>query len=87
MSRRLVQTGESLSAPFSAHSKRRPVRRYLSDANFSAVGGYCPEFIYILWRYTLDTRLIAKLKPKAEARETRAITINLLELAGMSMTA
>ena len=86
ISRLLVQTGESLSAPFYAHSKRRPVRRYLPDASFSAIGGYCPE-LKIIWGYTLDVRLTAELKRKAETKETSAITINLLELAGMFMTA
>ena len=81
-----MQTGESLSAPFYAHSKRRPVRRYLSYASFSAIGGYCPA-LKIFWRYTLDARLTAELKRKAETKETSAITINLLELTGMFMTA
>ena len=86
ISRRLVQTRESLSAPFYAHSKRRPVRRYLSDAIFSANGGYCPE-LKIFWIYTLDARLTAELKRKAETKEASAITIILLELAGMFMMA
>ena len=86
ISRRLVQTGESLSAPFYAHSKRRPVRRYLFDASLSAIGGYCLE-LKIFWRYTLDARLTAELKRKAETKETSGITINLLELAGMFMMA
>ena len=77
---------ESRSAPFYAHSKRCPIRRHLSDASFSAVGGYCPE-LKIFWRYTLDGRLTAELKQKAETIETSAITINLLELAGMFLTA
>ena len=89
MFRKRVQNGESLSAPFLAHSKRRPVRRYLSDATFSsAVGGYCPELRNNIYIYNiLDARLIAELKRKAEARETSTITINLLELAGILITA
>jgi len=83
---RLVESGESLNAPFYAHIQRPPVRRYLSDASFEAVGGYCPE-LKIFWRYTLDVKLTAELKRKARARETSSITINLLELFGMFMTA
>ena len=62
------------------------MRRYLSDASFGAIGGYCPE-LKIFWRYTLDARLTAELKRKAETKETSAIRVNLLELAGMFMTA
>ena len=58
----------------------------MSDASFSAIDGYCPE-LKIFLRYTLDARLTAELKRKAETKETSATTINLLEVAGMFMTA
>ena len=41
----------------------------------------------IFWRYTLDERLTAELKGKENNKETSTITINLLELAGMLLTA
>ena len=83
---RLINQGESLSAPFYAHVLRRPVRHYFSDASFDAIGGYCPE-LRIFWRYTLDPQLSSEMKRKAQARESCAITINLLELCGMVITA
>ena len=59
----------------------------MSDTSFSAVGGYCLE-LKIFWRYNLEARLTAELKRKAETREMgAAITINLIEFAGMFMTA
>ena len=82
----LAVRGESLSASFLLHVKRAPSRLYLSDASFTAIGGYCPE-LKIFWRYTIDSSLSAELKRKAQEKETSDITINLLELAGMFMTA
>ena len=39
------------------------------------------------WRYDLPTELTADLKRKAELNETCTITINLIELLGMVVTA
>lgn len=82
---RLVDAGESLSAPFYAHAKRPPTHRYISDSSLEAIGGYCPDLM-IFWRCTLSPVLTRELKRKARERETSAITINLLELYGMFMT-
>lgn len=82
----LATKGESLSASFLLHVKRTPFRLYLSDASLEAIGGYCPE-LKIFWRYTINAALSAELKRKGAAHETSDITINLLELGGMFMTA
>ena len=41
----------------------------------------------IFWRYDLPTELTAELERKADLQETCTITINLLELLGMVVTA
>ena len=82
----LATRGESLSASFLLHVKRTPARLYLSDASFDAIGGHCPE-LKIFWRYTISAALSTELKRKGAANETSDITINLLELGGMFMTA
>ena len=82
----LMRVGEALSAPCYAAMKRAPKRHYLSDASFEAVGGYCVER-RVYWRYDLPTALTAELKRKADLHETCTITINLLELLGMVVTA
>ncbi|CAB1118521.1 unnamed protein product [Ectocarpus sp. CCAP 1310/34] len=68
----LALRGESLSASFLLHVKRAPSRLHLSDASFTAIGGYCPE-LKIFWRYTIDSSLSAELKPKAQEKETSDI--------------
>ena len=72
----LRQVGETLNAK----------RHYLSDARFEAVGGYCVER-RVYWRYDLPEELTAELKRKAELSESCTVTINLLELLGMVVTA
>ena len=79
---RLLNQGESLSAPLYAHVLRRPVRHYSSDASFDAIGGYCPE-LEGFWRYTIDPQLSSEMN----RTESCEITINLLELCGMIITA
>ena len=59
---------------------------YLSDASFDAIGGFCLKF-KIYWRYDLPLALSAELKRKAARRETCSVTISLLELVGMVLTA
>lgn len=73
----LLEAGESLTAPCYAMIKRPPKRRYLSDASFDALGGYCLEH-RIYWRYDLPRELTAELKRKAALRETCSITIMCL---------
>ena len=61
-------------------------RHYLSDASVEAVGGYCVE-INGCWRYDLPERMTADLKRKVDRREASSITINLLEVLGVVVTA
>ena len=83
---KLVNAGESLGAPFYAHVQRTASRRYYSDASFTAVGGFCPE-LQVYWRYDLNHRLSELLRKQVVTKGEDAITINLLELCGMVMTA
>lgn len=82
----LLVAGESLCAPCYVDVERPAKRHYLSDASFDAVGGYCPE-LKRFWRYDLPLDFAAELKRKAACRETSSVTINLLELMGMVLTA
>ena len=50
------------------------------------MGGYCVE-IWVYRQYELPEELTAELKRKAELHETCTVTINLLELLGMVVTA
>ena len=61
-------------------------RHYLSDASFEAVGGFCVEK-KVFWRYDLPRELTTELRRKADIGETCTITINLLKLLGMVVTA
>ena len=83
---KLLTAGASLSAPCYAAIKRMPKRLYLSDASFEAIGGYCKKR-RVYWRYDLPLAFSAELKRKAARRETPSVTINLLELVGMVVTA
>ena len=82
----LLQVGETLSAPCYAALKRPTKGHCLSDASFEAVGGYCVER-RVYWRYDLPEELTAELERKAELRETCTVTINMLELLEMVVTA
>ena len=82
----LLLEGEALIAPCYTAIKRPAKRHYLSDASFESVGGFCVEK-KVFWRYDLPTELTAELKRKADLQETCTITINLLELLGMVVTA
>ena len=77
-----MSQGEYLSVPFYAHVLRRLVRHYFSDASFDAIDGYCPE-LPVFWRYTMDPQLSSEVKRSKNCD----ITINLLELCGMIITA
>ena len=50
------------------------------------MGGFCVER-KAFWRYDLPKELTAELERKADRRETCTITIDLLELLGMVVTA
>ena len=59
----------------------------LPDASFDAIGEFCRK-LKIYWRYDLPLALSAELKRKAARRETCcSVTINLLELVRMVLTA
>ena len=65
----------------------RPAKRHcFSDASFEAVSGYGVEK-KVYWRYDLPPPMTKELTRKAERRETCTITINLLELLGVVVTA
>ena len=83
---KLVSAGESLGAPFYAHVEQTPSRRYYSNASFTPVGGFCPE-LQVYWRYELNPHLTELLRNQIVTKGVDAITINLLELCGMVMTA
>ena len=50
------------------------------------MGGFCVEK-KVFWRYDLPRELTTELKRKADLGETCTVTINLLELLGMVVTA
>ena len=66
---------------------QRPAKRhYLLDPRFEAVGDFCVEK-KVFGRYDWPKELTLELKRKADRRETCFITINMLELLGMIVTA
>ena len=77
---------ETLSAPCYSALKRPEKGHFLSDASFEAVGGYCVER-RAYRRCDLSEELTVEIKCKAELRQTCTVTINLLELLGMVVTA
>ena len=85
ISQKLLQSGGAGFAPCYT-AVRPPARHYLSDASFEAMGGYCIEH-RLYWRYDLPPELTQELTEKVERRETCTITINLLELLGIVVTA
>ena len=82
----LVRKGGSLCAPIYDHIMRVPARRYSSDASFTAIGGFCPE-LKVYWRYSCAEALTLELKKQSVTKQAGPITINLLELIGMMMSA
>ena len=82
----LVRKGESLCAPIYDHIMRAPARRSCSDVSFTAIGDFCPE-LKVYWRYSLAEALTLELKKQSVTKLAVSITINLLELIGMMMSA
>ena len=82
----LVRKRKSLCAPIYYHIKRTRARCYYSDASFTALGGFCPE-LKVYWRYSLAEVLTLELKKLSVTKQAGSITINLLELIGMMMSA
>ena len=65
---------------------RAPARRYYSDASFTAIWDFCPE-LKVYWRYSLAEALTLELKKQSVRKQAGSITIHLLELIGMMMSA
>ena len=86
MDQELLLEGETLSTPGHTATNRPAKRNYLSDASFKAVGGFCIEK-EVFWRYDLPIALTVQLERKADLQETCTITMNILELLGMVVTA
>ena len=82
----MVRKGGSLCAPIYDHIMRVSARRYYSDASFTAIGGFCPE-LKVYWRYSRAEALTLELKKQSVTKQAGPITINLLELIGMVMSA
>ena len=82
----LVRKKKSLCAPIYDYIMRTRARRYYSDASFTALGGFCPE-LKVYWRYSLAEVLTLELKKQSVTKQAGSITINLLELIGMMMSA
>ena len=82
----LLLEGGAISAPRYTTIKRPAKWHLLLDANRTAEGRFCVEK-NVFWRYDLPKELTAELKTNADCRETCTITINLLELLGMVVTA
>lgn len=77
-----------LSTPLYTFVLQPPYRHLLSDASGIAMGGYCWE-TKRFWRYSLTDEQNARLVESAQESDTPrdALTINLLELLGMAITA
>ena len=86
MDQQLVRKGGSLCAQLYDHILRATTRSYYSDASFTAVGGFCPE-LKVYWRYSLAEALTLELKKQSATKKAGPITTNLLELAGMMISA
>ena len=78
--------GLSIYSPCFSHTQWDPERHWLSDATLSALGGFCAE-TGVWWRYDLTTEEQSRSVVGAKCAKHNAISINLLELLGMVMTA
>lgn len=78
--------GVSLYSPLFYHTQWDPERHWLSDATLSAVGGFCAE-TGVWWRYDLTEEEKSRSVVGTKCAEHNAISINLLELLAMVITA
>lgn len=78
--------GVSLYSPFFNHTQWVPERHWFSDATLSAVGGFCAE-TGVWWRYDLTAEEKSRSVVGGRCAMHNAISINLLELLAMVMTA
>ena len=82
----LVRKRESLCAPIYDHIMRAPARRYYFNASFTVIGGFRSE-LKVYRRYSLAEALTLELKKRSVTKQAGSITINMLELVGMMMSA
>ena len=77
--------GERITAPFFSFVKQRTSRKWFSYASLAATGGLCME-TGVYWRFDLPEEV---QKPTAKGGRAVAdlISINLLEVMAMAMTA
>ena len=82
----LAGRGEELAAPFFRFVKQPHKRTWFSDASFEAVGGLCLE-TGVYWRYNLTGEERARTVRSRRREHVNRLSINVLELLGMVMTA
>ena len=82
----LVGRGEELAAPFFRFLKQPHKRTGFSDASVEAVGGLCLE-TGVYWRHNLTEEERARTIRSRRGKHVNRLSINVLELLGMVMTA
>ena len=78
--------GVSLYSPFYDHVHWPPTRHWLSDATLKAIGGLCLES-RTWWRYDLSHEEQSRADIVAACAKHNKLSINLLELLAMVVTA
>ena len=82
----LAGRGEEVAAPFFRFVKQPHKMTRFSDASFEAVGGLCLE-TEVYWRYNLTGEERARTVRSRSREHVNWLSINVLELLGMVMTA
>ena len=77
---------ERLAAPFFSLVNQTHVRIWFSDASFEAVGGICLE-TGLYWRYSLSEDEVKRTIRNRKGGDRNRLSIKVLELLGMVMTA
>lgn len=83
---RALLEGVSLYSSFYKHVYWAPVRHWLSDATPKAIGGFCWE-LRVWWRYDLSVDEQCRLSKDTTCALHNKLSINLLELLAMVVTA
>ena len=78
--------GEKLAAAFFRFVKQTHRRTWFSDASFEAVGGLCLE-MGVYSRYNLSEGEVKRTIRSRKGGDRNRLSINVLELMGMVMTA
>lgn len=76
----------SLFSPLFGHISRPIACHWISDAALESVPGYCPEQ-QLWWWYDLSPKEVADAAGPLPTDSKNTISLNLLELLGMVMTA